>query len=193
MRRVHSSSKAFLGAFAMLLVLPVAMSFGFSRPSSSSQEPAALRDGFKRGSETGLPVPRFVSLRARKARMRVGPSMDYATRWIYQAPGLPLEITEEYGHWRHVRDSDGASGWMYGVLLSGQRTGLVGPWLKKNVPLRAEASADAASIALLQPKVRLQLSRCDGKWCQVHLSTERLSGYVRQASIWGAYPGEIFG
>lgn len=193
MRRVQSSWKGFFGAFALLLVLPVAISFGLSRPSSSAQEPAALRDGFKRGSETGLPVPRFVSLRARKARMRVGPSTDYATRWIYQAPGLPLEITEEYGHWRRVRDSDGASGWMYGVLLSGQRTGLVGPWLKTDVTLRAGASAEAAAIALLQPKVRLQLSRCDGSWCHVHLSSERLSGYVRQTSIWGVYPGEVFG
>jgi SH3-like domain-containing protein len=82
---------------------------------------------------------------------------------------------------------------MYGALLSSNRSGIVGPWLKDNVTLREAASAKAAAVALLQPKVRLRLASCDGTWCHVHLAAERLSGYVRQASIWGAYPGEVFG
>lgn len=153
----------------------------------------SLPAGFLWGSESGLPLPRFVSLKPRKARMRIGPSLDYATRFIYQAPGLPLEVTQEYGRWRQVRDYDGASGWMYGALLSGRRTGVIAPWLKGDVPLRIAASAEARATAMLQPRVQVQLSSCDGHWCRVHLSGDRLSGYVRQASIWGAYPGEVFG
>lgn len=152
-----------------------------------------LPPGFARGSDSGLALPRFVSLRPRKAHMRVGPSVDYATRFIYQAPGLPLEVIQEYGRWRQVRDYDGASGWMYGALLSGRRTGVVAPWLKDDVPLRIAASAEARAIAMLRPLVRIQLSSCDGRWCRVHLSGDRLSGYVRQVAIWGAYPGEVFG
>ena len=72
----------------------------------------AFNAGWKKGRETGFPVPRFVSLKAASAHMRVGPSLDYATSWVYSARGLPLEITEEYDNWRRVRDPDGATGWM---------------------------------------------------------------------------------
>ncbi|WFS02670.1 SH3 domain-containing protein [Rhizobium tumorigenes] len=181
----------------VLLVSPLSQPLPSAAPllsGGSAGTPApVLAPGFARGSESGLAMPRFVSLKPRKARLRIGPSLDYATRFIYVAPGLPLEVIQEYGRWRQVRDSDGTSGWMYGSLLSGQRTGIVGPWLSANVPLRVAANAKATAIAVLQPKVLLRLSACDGSWCRVHLSGLRLTGYIRQAAIWGAYPGEVFG
>ncbi|MGT2466406.1 SH3 domain-containing protein [Mesorhizobium atlanticum] len=42
----------------------------------------------------------------------------------------PLEIYQEYGNWRRVRDWDGSTGWIYHSLLSGRRTGIVAPWSK---------------------------------------------------------------
>jgi SH3-like domain-containing protein len=162
-------------------------------PNSGVVTPAILPTaaGFQRGRETGLLVPRFVSLKSRQARMRIGPSLDYATEWIYKAPGLALEITEEYGHWRRVRDYAGISGWMYGTLLSGYRTGVIGPWLKTTAPLRADPEIDSTEIAKLEARVRLNISSCDGRWCHVRLQKHDLSGYVRQSQVWGVYPGEI--
>lgn len=187
---IDSLLKLIIGfAFAAFMVFTL-VEIGSTKPLQAQHTLDAV---FSRGSETGLPLPRFVSLRPSKARMRIGPSTDYATRWIYQAPGLPLEITEEYGHWRHVRDYDGASGWMYSALLSGNRTGVIGPWLKKLVSLRVSASSQARAIAQLEPTVRLRLMQCDGQWCRVHLPADRLTGYIRQAAIWGAYPSDVFG
>jgi SH3-like domain-containing protein len=175
---------------ATAVVLPIAMSKPvLSNPVSPGALPLAA--GFQRGRETGLPVPRFVSLKSRQARMRVGPSLDYATKWIYTAQGLPMEITEEYGHWRRVRDFAGTSGWMYGALLSGHRTGVIGPWLKTTAPLRADPDASATELARLEPRVRLTNASCDGKWCRVGLPKHDFSGYVRQAEIWGVYPSEV--
>ncbi len=122
--------------------------------------------------------------------MRVGPSTDYGTSYIYSARGLPLEITEEYGHWRRVRDMDGASGWMTAALLSGDRTAVVGPWLKKPVALRSEPSSGAGVVAKLQARVMLSVRHCDGTWCEAALIRHDLSGYIQQASLWGVYPGE---
>ncbi len=150
----------------------------------------ALAAGFRKGRETGFPVPRFVSLKAARAHMRVGPSTDYATRWVYSARGLPLEITEEYGNWRRVRDPDGATGWMFSALLSGNRTAIVGPWLKEPIPLHAGRSHDTRIIARLSPRVGLNVSACDGTWCEVSLQKGSAAGYVDQASLWGVYPGE---
>ena len=57
------------------------------------------------GRVSGLPVPRFVSLKADRVNLREGPSKDHRTTWIYERAGLPVEITAEFGMWRKVRDS----------------------------------------------------------------------------------------
>ena len=69
------------------------------------------------GSASGLPVPRFVSLKADKVNMHIGPAKTYETKWLYQRAGLPVEITAEFENWRRIRDSDGTEGWVYHSLL----------------------------------------------------------------------------
>lgn len=143
------------------------------------------------GPVTGFPIPRFVSLAAERANMRVGPGRDYMIKWVYVSPGLPLEVLAEYGNWRKVRDQDGASGWVYHSLLSGRRTGTVAPWKREAVPLRAAASFDAPVVARLSPRVVVVLETCGGTWCNVSLENGQLSGHIRQAQLWGVYPGEV--
>src|SRR5436305_4699840 len=74
---------------------------------------------------SGLPIPRFVSLKSDKVNVRAGPTRDHDVAWIYTRAGLPVEITAEYENWRRIRDWEGAEGWVYHSLLSGRRTGLV--------------------------------------------------------------------
>ncbi|MBB4955548.1 SH3-like domain-containing protein [Agrobacterium vitis] len=146
------------------------------------------------GRVTGFPLPRYVSIKSGKARMRVGPSADYPIRWVYEAKGLPVEIIEEYGNWRQVRDSDGTTGWMSAVLLSGDRTGLVAPWRSAKghmVSLRDAPSSMADIVARLQPRVRLDLRMCDSHWCKVAVQNSGPSGYIRQELVWGVYRDEI--
>ena len=45
------------------------------------------------GSVTGLPVPRYVSLKTDRVNLREGPSKEHRTRWVYQRAGLPMEVT----------------------------------------------------------------------------------------------------
>ena len=45
---------------------------------------------------SGLPVPRFVSLKAGRVNVRVGPGEDYKIAWIFTKPGLPIEVVQEY-------------------------------------------------------------------------------------------------
>ena len=77
---------------------------------------------------SGLPLPRFVSIKAKRVNMRVGPGQEYAVDWMYLTPGLPVEIVQEFENWRRVRDSDGAEGWIYQSLLTGKRTAIAAPW-----------------------------------------------------------------
>jgi SH3-like domain-containing protein len=141
------------------------------------------------GTATGLPVPRYVSLKSDRVNLREGPSKDHRTNWVFQRAGLPVEITAEFETWRKIRDSEGAEGWVLHSLLSGRRTALIFPSRKaESVELLAKAGNRADAVARLQAGVIATVRTCDGAWCRV--SGEGFDGYIEQQNLWGVYPGE---
>lgn len=141
------------------------------------------------GTETKLPIPRYVSLKVDRVNMRAGPSKDHEIKWIYQKAGLPVEVTAEFETWRRVRDSSGVEGWVLANLISSRRTALVTPWLSQGVyPLHVKPDTQSALNAQLSPGVLVNLKKCDGKWCFV--TGEGFSGFIQQEQLWGAYPEE---
>ncbi len=145
-------------------------------------------------SASGLPLPRFVSLKAKKINLRVGPGKDYAVSWLYLKSGLPVEIIQEYDNWRRIRDADGAEGWVFHSMLSGDRNAIAAPWMKTKgdvfVNMRADARDTGSVVARLEPGVIVKIDECNGDWC--HAEAKGVEGYLSQAEIWGAYPGEAF-
>src|SRR5262245_58248264 len=77
---------------------------------------------------SGMPVPRFVSLKSDRVNLRQGPGTEYPTAWVFQRAGLPVEVIKEFESWRQVRDAEGTTGWVLGSMLSGRRTALILPW-----------------------------------------------------------------
>jgi SH3-like domain-containing protein len=141
------------------------------------------------GSVSGLPVPRFVSLKSDRVNVRAGPNKDQDVRWVYTHVGMPVEITAEFENWRRIRDWEGAEGWVYHSLLSGRRMAMVLSKSKNElVPLYEGADAESAVAARLQSGVLGALKSCDGTWCQ--FSGKGFEGYIRQERLWGAYPNE---
>jgi SH3-like domain-containing protein len=141
------------------------------------------------GPVSGLPIPRFVSLKSDRVNVRAGPNKDQDVRWVFTRAGMPVEITAEFENWRRIRDWEGAEGWVYHSLLSGRRSAVIVP--SKNevlVPLYESPDIEAGIMARLQPGVLTQVKSCDGKWCQV--SGKDFSGYIVQERLWGAYPNE---
>ena len=61
-----------------------------------------------RGPVTNLPLPRYVSTKSTEVNVRRGPSLSHRIDWVFKRRAMPLEIIGEYGHWRRVRDRDGA-------------------------------------------------------------------------------------
>ncbi|MCI0598408.1 MAG: hypothetical protein L0Y50_02795 [Beijerinckiaceae bacterium] len=141
------------------------------------------------GSASGLPIPRYVSLKSDRVNLRGGPSKEHRTIWIFQRAGLPVEVTAEFEIWRRVRDSEGAEGWVLHSLLSGRRTAVVTPW-KKGVEsiVYRNPSLDSAPAAKLQPNVIASVKTCDGAWCRV--SGYGFDGFIEQSNLWGVYPNE---
>jgi SH3-like domain-containing protein len=152
--------------------------------------PAARAAGdITTGSVSGLPVPRFVSLKADKVKARRGPNLDQDVRWIYTRAGMPVEITAEFENWRRIRDWEGSEGWVYHSLLSGRRTAVVVPTLKADlVSLYGSPDPKAEVVAKLQAGVVGSLKACNGNWCE--FAGKGFAGWIRQDRLWGAYPNE---
>jgi len=164
-------------AFAMLCT-PVAVQ-AQSRPAEQL------------GVSTGLPIPRYVSLKSGEVNMRRGPGREHQTDWTYHMAGLPLEVTGEFENWRKVRDWEGAEGWIFHTLLSGRRTAMVTPWEKQELTLlRRQPGADADVVARLEPGVVARVRSCDGSWCRI--SGQGFDGFAAQEGLWGVYPNETF-
>jgi len=152
-------------------------------------EPATAQTA--KSGPSGLPIPRFVSLKADLVNVRRGPGKDHQIAWVFLKAGLPVEILEEYELWRRIRDSEGSEGWVFHSLLSGRRTALVQPWKKTELTdLHSGPDGDDEVTAQLQPKVLATVSKCDGTWCSI--SGDDWSGWVRQTKLWGVYPNEKF-
>jgi SH3-like domain-containing protein len=150
--------------------------------------PHAKADDLPRGQTSGLPLPRFVSIKSTPVNVRRGPSADYDISWKFVKAGVPVEVTQEFDVWFKVRDSEGQEGWIQKTLLSGRRTALVSPWDKGDpIPLK-DKSGGAVVVANLEHNVMVDVSACDGQWCRV--SVEGAKGWIEQQRLWGVYPGE---
>jgi SH3-like domain-containing protein len=138
----------------------------------------------------GLPVPRYVSLKADKVNVRGGPSRDHDVSWVFTRAGIPVEITAESENWRRIRDAEGAEGWVFHSLLSGRRTVLISPSAKAAAfPLFERPSEDARVLAKLEPRVLGTVRNCDKKWCRIF--GEGFDGFIQQHLLWGVYPNEV--
>jgi SH3-like domain-containing protein len=171
------SWQRFFAALIALTVLALAPA-----PAQAEDEPS--------GAVSGLPVPRFVSLKADKVNLRAGPTRDHDVTWVFTRAGLPVEITAESENWRRIRDSEGTEGWVYHSLLSSRRTALVAPWSKKDESFSLHQSGDANArvTAQLQPGVLGSVKSCDKKWCRIF--GDGFDGYIEQERLWGVYPNE---
>ncbi|MEQ9694965.1 SH3 domain-containing protein [Shimia sp. SDUM112013] len=139
-----------------------------------------------RGPVTNLPIPRYVSLKASKANVRRGPSLSHRIDWVFTRRSMPLEITAEHGHWRRVRDMEGAGGWIHYSLLSGVRTVIVENDMQ---PLTVRPEANTPAVAHLELGVVARLGECDTDWCKI--SSGGYKGWAPKAVLWGVAADEI--
>ena len=162
--------KLFSKVFVFAVVINLFLIFNVLSASSAS----------KISKKTGLPLPRFVSLKSNKVNLRRGPGLDYKIDWVYKRKHLPLMIVSEFGHWRQVIDFEGYSGWIYKDLLSGSRYIIVN---KEETLLRNKATFDSLGKAILKRELVAKLIDCEGLWCFIRIRNMR--GYVLAEHIWG--------
>lgn len=149
---------------------------------ASGPSPASLATAPTIGY-SGLPVPRFVNLKATETWGRVGPSFDYPVRFIFRRRGLPVRVIAETrdDNWRKVADPDGATMWIHRSQLISSADVLINR--DDGTVLLAQPHANARSRARLQKGVLAQLETCKTGWCQVRVENYR--GWVPKNALWG--------
>ena len=154
--------------------------------SSTLVSPSCAETG-KRGA-SGLPLPRFVSIKGNPVNLRQGPGTQYPALLTFRRIGWPVEILDENSNWRKIRDYDGDTGWIQANLLRGKCSVVLhqNPTAHK---LRKRPDEKAVIKAYLQPGIIAELEDCIGEWCNIRVSSYR--GWIPRVSLWGVYPHEF--
>jgi SH3-like domain-containing protein len=148
---------------------------------------AAQADEDGPASRSGLPVPRFVVLRADEVNARTGPGTRHPVRWVYKRRDMPVEIRAEHDTWRLIRDVDGDESWVHQSMLTGgrKRTVIVSGETRA---LRSSPDPQARIVAHAEKGAILRIVRCRDAWCELEGGT--VTGWLRKTEVWGVYPDE---
>jgi len=168
----------------VLLLLTLAA----AAPAAVPLQPIVTVTMPKIGASTGLPLPRFASLKTSPVDMRVGPGFRYPVTWVYQQRNLPVEIIREYDVWRQIQTSDGTQGWVQELKLSGKREFLVTDGTRE---LHSTTEVDSPVVARVEPGVIGHITSCaiGSDWCEV--SVGGVDGWLLRSEFFGTLPGEV--
>jgi SH3-like domain-containing protein len=136
----------------------------------------------ERQTPSGLPVPRYVSLKFDKVNARAAPADDSRLLWVYGVRGLPVQVVAETPEWRRICDPEGKLAWVHRRTTDGRRMVM----RLKPEPLQMHAKANGSSrvVAILASRALADLDRCDKDgWCK--LKAGRASGWAPAAEVWG--------
>ena len=168
--RPRVSPHLFAAARGAALVATLAMLFGAFAALAGPE--ARAQDG-----------ERFVSLKAERANLRVGPGRRYPIEWVYTRPGLPLLVIANFDQWRWVRDHEGTKGWMHKSLLSTRRTVVV---MNGVQTMRERPLSGSPAVLRAEAGVIADLRGCEDGWCKIALAGEE--GWMPENSLWGTRP-----
>ena len=173
-------------ALLLLLASPaVRAQDAAAEPPEEAPPGAAPAPGASAIKTSGLPVPRFVSIRSNEVNAHTGPSTKYPISWVFSRKGMPVEVIAEFDTWRRIRDREGTDGWVLQGMLSGKRSVIAVGEIRT---LRREPAPAAQPTARLEPGVIAQLLHCRDSWGEVDAAGYR--GWLKQTELWGTYPNE---
>jgi SH3-like domain-containing protein len=135
-----------------------------------------------RPTPSGLPVPRYVTLKFGEVNARSGPGDDHRLLWVYHVRGLPVQVVAENTEWRRICDPEHGLAWVHRRTTDGRR--MVMRTQATPLALRGGAKPTASVHAFLNARSLAALVRCDSKgWCKVRV--DGVSGWAPASELWG--------
>jgi len=174
----------FLGITAAIYVTTDFQPHGGSSRAATPNSSQSMASTIGVSKYSGLPLPRFVSLKKSKVNVRRGPSRQHPIAWAFTKKGVPVEVISESDNWRLVRDVEGSEGWIYQGLLSGERSVVVAPWEGEALlDIRKKPGADSSVVARFEAGVIAEVRNCTGSWCRIE--SAGYEGWIAQNKVWG--------
>lgn len=140
-------------------------------------------------SETGLAIPRMVSLRSSLINVRSGPGSRYPIEWVYKQKGAPVEIISEFELWRKIRDWEGTETWVHKAMLSGRRFVKVTTPGENNIYAKPEEGAKI--IAKVEDGVVGEIEKCPDKDGMCLIKFDSVKGWMPRSDLFGVYENEV--
>ncbi len=139
-------------------------------------------------SESGLELPRMVSLRSDLINGRSGPDTKYPIEWIYKQKGMPVEIINEFGLWRQIKDWEGSECWVHKSMLTGRRFVKVTNLGENNIYNSDDYGSKV--IAKVEDGVVGEVKECKkgNNFCLIKFGT--IEGWVPKNILFGIYKDE---
>ena len=147
-------------------------------------------EGLPDDGETGLAIPRMVSLRSGMINARSGPGARYPISWVYRQKGAPVEIVAEFELWRKIKDWKGSESWVHKSMLTGKRTAkLIIPG-ENNIYNAADYTSKI--IAKAEEEVIGQIKKCPAgsEFCLLNFDNT-VEGWVPKNNLFGIYKDEV--
>ena len=140
-------------------------------------------------TESGLALPRMVSLRSNLINARSGPGARYPIEWVYRQKGAPVEIIAEFELWRKIRDWDGSETWVHKSMLSGKRS--VKMTAKGESNIYNSQDYNSPVIAKVEDGVIGDIKKCPAgnSFCLIQYGS--VEGWVPRSNFFGAYSDEV--
>lgn len=137
---------------------------------------------------SGLPLPRFVSLKSDETNLRTGPGTRYPIAWVFKRAHMPVEVVDEFDMWRKIRGEDGTTGWVHHTMLSGKRFAMIAG--KEPRIMRIDADPQSKPLFKAEPEVIGALTECAPAWCRMQVSGRK--AWIQKDYLWGVYAPEVF-
>lgn len=163
--------KVFLGSVFLMILLA-----GFATASEMEK------------TDSGLSLPRMASMRSDNINGRSGPDTKYPIEWVYRHKGAPVEIINEFGLWRKIKDWDGAESWVHKSMLSGRRTVRVMTPGENNIYV--DDNYQSRVVAKVEDGVFGDVLKCKkgSAFCLIKFDT--IEGYMPRLALFGVYDNE---
>ncbi len=139
-------------------------------------------------TESGLALPRMVSLRSNLINARSGPGARYPIEWVYRQKTAPVEIIAEFELWRKIKDWEGSESWVHKSMLSGRRT--VKMTAKGESNIYNNADYNSRVIAKVEDQVVGEVKKCPAGSDFCLIAFDSIEGWVPRRNFFGVYAKE---
>lgn len=150
---------------------------------------ALAQDAAVEDSESGLALPRMVSLRSNLINARSGPGARYPISWVYMQKNAPVEIVAEFELWRKIKDWKGSESWVHKSMLSGRRCVKVVTPGETNIYKKPEYNAPI--VARVEEEVVGIVKKCPAEKDFCLITFDTIDGWVAKSNLYGLYPNEV--